>query len=874
MDNQKPAASGGQRAKTRVKDGRKSERNMALSVFGWFLKIVGTVLIIALTTGVMIACIGVVYATNYLNTDLEVNLKDFNVDLTSFVYVYDKEKQDYVVLEELYGNENRNWVKYDEVPEYVYHALIAIEDKRFYQHAGVDLFRTGTAFLNMFLGMKDSYGGSSITQQVIKNVTGEDEATVRRKLTEIFRALEFEKNHEDEEILELYINLVYFSQGCYGIEAAAQRYFGKSSSELTIAEGACIVGITNLPTYYDPYINRENNKKRQEIILYEMFDQGYITEKEYEAAIAQKLVFKRDAVIVDSSTSKYQSYFVDQVIEDVIRDLMAEQGISYKLAQQRIYNGGYSIYITMDTEIQAIIDEIYTNPEYWPKLADDGQIPDKPQSAIMVMDPYTGDVVGMYGGLGDKEGNRVLNRVNSNRQPGSSIKPLAVYAPALEAGVLTPWSVYTDMPVDWNGQVWPKNYDSGSAGFRGQMTVMEAVERSINTIPAQLVIKMGPQYCFEFAKYKMGLTTLVDEKIIGDRKYTDIDPSPLSLGGLTTGVNVRDMCEAYSVFTNQGIHTESRTYTKVIDSNGITVLDNTTTGVAAIKEKTAYYINMMLQSVVTNGTGVNARLSNMVSAGKTGTTTNDYDRWYVGYTPYYTCVVWYGFDENRTIKSATSPAVPLWKAVMSKVHENLEPREFFTPENVQLVKASFCRDSGHAPTEACRNDARGSRVLTGTFYAEDIPTQACTMHEYVSIDKASKQLATPFCPVEETVRFSLLRLDRYNKVQAIALNDEQYTVRNWTVPAELDENGNPIATEPSAETEEDKGFHTVAPNNKDGLPILNTFCVLHPDAESILPPEEHPEGEYPTEPDDGDYDPEHVPTTAEPEYPSEPDDGV
>jgi penicillin-binding protein 1A len=791
-----------------------------LTALGWFGKILGTILLVGITTGAIVGCIAAVYVDRYINTDLDINLEDFQLDLTSYVYYYNKSTGEYEILEELYSSENRVWADYDEIPEYLLHALVAIEDKRFYSHNGVDWYRTAGAFANMFLGIKKgSFGGSTITQQLIKNVTGEKEVTVRRKLTEIFRAVEFEKGYSNkDDILVQYLNLVYFGQGCYGVQSAAKTYFGKDVSELTLAESAAIVGITNLPTYYDPYINRDNNKKRQEYILNEMFDQGYISASERDAAIDQKLVFNRDSSQQTSSSTSIQSYFTDQVIRDAITDLSAAKGIDRSVASQLIYRGGYRIYTTLDSEIQAIIDEVYTNPDYWPALKATAETAgEDPQSAIVVMDPYTGNIVGMYGGLGEKTANLTHNRATmSTRQPGSSIKPLAVYAPAIESGLITPYSVYTDMPVQIEGgNPWPKNYDSRTYGFRGQMTVMEAVQRSINTIAAKIVLDMSPQYSYEFARYSMGLSTLVDGVTINGKVYSDASVSPMSLGGLTKGVTVRDMCAAYSIFTNEGVYNSSKTYTRIEDSNGNLVLDNSPDPLPVIKSETAYYMNLLLQNVVTNGTGVNARLSGMPSAGKTGTTNDDYDRWYVGYTPYYTCAVWYGFDVNRTIVTAdgTSPAVPLYKAVMSKIHENLESKDFFTPNN-KPVKASYCIDSGGAPTEACRNDIRGSRVATGTFFEKDIPSAPCTLHQYVDVDSESGLLATPYCPPENIVRVSMLRLDRYFPKSIIPLNDEQYTIRLFDIDY-------------TAETE--IGYRVSAPANKDGSPPKNSFCPLHSD---------------------------------------------
>ena len=806
---------------------RRSPSGRLPASLSWTLKILGTVFLIGITTAAMFACIFAIYVDRYINTDLDVNPEDFQVDLTSFIYYYDKSTGDYKVLDELHAAENRVWASYDEIPQYMLDAVVAIEDKRFYVHHGVDWYRTSGAFVNMFLGMRNNFGGSTLTQQLIKNLTEEDDVTVRRKITEIFRALDFERKYSKEDILEMYLNLVYFSQGCHGVQAAAQTYFGKDVKDLSLAEATCIIGITNLPTYYDPYINRENNKKRQENILKQMCEQHFITPEQRDTAIAEKIVFRRDTQTAEEKTEKnqYQSYFVDQIIEDVLNDMVEQKGISYKVATQLLYRGGYRIYATVDMDVQKAIDEVYSNEKYWPTLTNTNG--NKPQSAIVVSDPATGNILGMYGGLGEKTGNRSWNRATmTKRQPGSSIKPIAVYAPAIESGLITPYSVYTDMPVDVSDgkNPWPKNYDIKTIGYRGQVTIMEAVQSSINTVAARLVTDMGPQRCFEFAKYKMGLSSLVEKKTIGSKEYSDIHVASMSLGGLTDGVTVREMAEAYSVFPNKGIYNKSRTYTKVEDSSGKVVLDNQQSSTPVIKEKTAYYMNVLLQNVVTNGTGINARLENMPAAGKTGTTDDDYDRWFAGYTPYYTCVVWYGFDVNQTIvtKSGSSPAVPLWKAVMAKINADLPKKDFFTPSGT-LVKASYCRDSGDAPTEACRNDIRGSRVATGTFFSEDVPSEPCSVHKYVNMDSISKQLATPYCPAASIVRLAMLDLDRRLAIPGVVVNDERYTIRQYSDPQAL----NPTES------------YRVAVRVPKGEVQYNAFCTLHT-GEVTEPPSQSP----------------------------------
>ncbi len=841
-------------------------------ILKWLFASLGTILAIGLVTGVMFACIFVLYCQNYLIPNMEpVDLDDFQMNETSFIYYYDKESEDWEVLEELYF-EKRTWVAYEELPSYVCDALVAIEDHRYYSHKGVDWYRTLGAAYTIFLGDGSTFGGSTITQQVIKNVTDNREVTVRRKLQEIFQAIDVSQRYSKEDVLEVYMNLVYFGQGCYGIDAAAQTYFGKSASELTLPEAASIVGITNLPTYYDPYQNRDNNKARQENILYRMYELGMIDEKTYRQAKNTKLVFTRDKKYTsteEKTPTNIMHYYTDQVIEDVIADLMVEKGISYRIAEQYLFTGGYKIYIAMDTDVQAVINEVYTNPEYWPALSDADELEQPPQSAIVVIDPSSGYVLGMYGGLGEKTTNRAKNRaVQMTKQPGSSIKPLAVYAPALDAGLLDPYDVYVDMPamVDYNDNPYPKNYDRV---YRGQMTIMEAVQRSNNTIPVKLVNTMGPEHCFEFAKYNMGLSTLVEGEYRGENYYTDATVAAMALGGLTDGATVLDMAAAYAIFPNAGVYNTPRTYLRVTDANGLTILEPEANSTTVIKESTAFYMNNLLANVITNGTGVNAKLSNSVAAGKTGTTDDDYDRWFVGYTPYYSCAVWYGFDYNHTINPATgtSPAVPLWQAVMEQLHENLEPKDWFTPATSSVVKVSYCRDSGKLASDACRVDIRGSRVLTGSYLAEDMPNEVCTMHQYVNVCTESNHIANEHCPADKVERKSMLSVERYFEVENVVLQDEQYTLRDASVDYTIEtERGFRVKANTASPANTPCTTHT-APVDTNDDPNAGEFPTeptdeptAPPSGETTAPPSTAPSAEPSTEPS---FEP------AEPEYPTE-----
>ena len=428
----------------------------AAGTVGAVFKIIGTVLLILLVSGMMFACVFAYYVKTCLTPNLDLSLEDFKLNESSTVW-YQDASGEWRELANLSGKEKRVWVDYDEIPWYMEKALVAIEDKRFYNHKGVDWYRTAGAFVEMFARMQTSYGGSTITQQLIKNLTGENEVTIQRKLTEIFGALELEKKYDKREIMEWYLNAVYFGEGCWGVQTAAQTYFGKDVKDLSMAECAAIVGITNLPTYYDPFYNEENNKKRQETILWEMYDQGYIDHAQYEQAKSEELAFTRTPG--EEYTQEIMSYYTEMVIDDVINDLMKLKGIGRDTAKTLLYNGGYQIYCCLDTGVQACIDQIYTNLNAIPYTRSEQQL----QSAIVVMDPYDGRILGISGGVGEKVINFGLNRATGTyRSPGSSIKPIASYGPAVDLGLITPDTLVLDEnDIALRGTSWFPQNDGG-----------------------------------------------------------------------------------------------------------------------------------------------------------------------------------------------------------------------------------------------------------------------------------------------------------------------------------------------------------------------------------------------------------------------------
>ena len=745
-----------------------------------FGKVFGTMVLVLFLTTLIFACMFALYVKNNLSAQVD-SIDGFTLDQTSVIYYEDPKTGQDVVLRKLYGGANRTWVKYEDIPKNLIHACIAIEDKRFEDHQGVDWVTTLKACVKMFLGRGEA-GGSTITQQLVKNITGRDEVTVRRKLVEIFSALELEKKYTKKQIMELYLNVIALGENCEGVESASQVYFGKSVSELDLAECAALIGVTNNPSIYDPYINADKNKERQVIILDQMLEQKYITQEQHDTAVAEELVL-HNASGEASGDEDYYSYFEDQVINDVVRDLSEKTGYDQTIVRKMLMTGGYKIYSTLNPDVQAAVEEVYQNLDNIPNTASSQQL----QSGIVIIDNKTGDVVAVAGGVGEKQGSLILNRATqSYLSPGSTIKPVSVYAPALELGLITPATVMDDTPYSFtDARHWPKNSDSI---YRGLMNINEAVGLSINTIPVKLVAQMTPEYSFEFAKEKMGLSTLVSSYVnaAGDT-FSDVDLAPLAMGGLTRGVTVKAMAQAYATFANEGVYREARTYTKVVDSDGKVVLDNTQQSHVAMKDMTAWYITYMLENTVESGTGTAAQIENMTVAGKTGTTTSDFDRWFAGYTPYYTGVVWCGYDDPEEVvltDSSTNPAIVLWQKVMEQVHDGLPNKEFNKPTNV--VECTVCRDSGLLMTDACREDPRGSRAVTVELSLYDVPTQNCDVHKEVEICGASGHVVNEYCKQVEgntTKTVGLLDVSRAFPVRGITVQDQAYAVPNDSLPA-------------------------------------------------------------------------------------------
>lgn len=700
-------------------------------------------------------------------------------------------------------NSNRMPVSLEKIPEDLQHAVVAIEDERFYEHNGIDIrgiLRAGVK--GILSGGNFSEGASTITQQLLKNnvFTGwTNESTVqrfKRKFQEQYLALQLEKYKSKEVILENYLNTINLGDGNYGVQAAAQGYFGKDVSDLTLSECTVIAGISQNPTRFNPAVNPEENAKRREDVLDHMLEQGYISKEQYDQCLADN-VYERIQNVEQQQeqVDKTYTYFIDELTEQVIHDLQEQRGYTEAQARNALYSGGLRIYTTQDPAIQQICDEEYANPNNFPAgsqvcldykltvkhpdgkienyskemlqtyfinnenanftllfnsqedaqahvdaykasiLADGSEVigesvhfTPQPQSSITIIDQHTGYVKAIVGGRGEKSSSLTLNRAtNTLRQPGSTFKPLATFAAALNEGGMTLADTFEDTPYKYpNGQPL-YNYDHA---YHGTVSIRTAIQQSYNIPTVKAMEEITPALGVEYLK-KFGFTSILDKQVeipAGSGQYRSDVNLPTALGGITKGVCNLELTAAYAAIANNGTYIKPIFYTKILDADGNVIIDNTPEETNVIKPSTAYLLTSALEDVVKKGTGKRLQLSNMPVAGKTGTTDNYKDLWFVGFTPYYTCAVWAGYDDNTVLPSGTARTYQqtLWKNIMQRIHNDLPSTEFKMPSTVE--KASICTKTGLLATYSCNS-------VTEYFDTEELPKKYCSGHFFNFFNK-------------------------------------------------------------------------------------------------------------------------------------------
>ena len=814
------------------------------------------ILILVLGLGIIGASAGIgvfkgVIATAPDMSDIDVSPSNFST------FVYDNEGKQISKL--VAADSNRIMVSSEQIPMNLKNAFIAIEDSRFYSHNGIDikgLVRAVTTAVTS--GFGDVQGASTITQQLIKNSVfpnfiHEDGLldSLKRKIQEQYLAIELEKIMDKDTILLNYLNTINLGQNTLGVQAASLRYFNKDVSELTLSECAVIAGITQNPTTYNPISRPEKNAEKREIVLNYMLEQEMITQAEFDEAMADDVYSRIQNVNAEISSNNVNSYFIDALTDQLERDLLAE-GYSESQAYKLIYSGGLSIYSTMDSNIQGIVDEVFSNEENYPektrwllsyaltvKKADgtfvnhssemftthfkqtnknfnmlyasqedayDGiaqyiedileegdevfaesiNITPQPQASITIQDQYTGYVVALYGGRGEKTASKTLNRsTDTVRQPGSTFKILAAYAPAIDCYGKTLASVYNDAPFWYTYTEEPKEVLNYTRSHSGMMTFREAIIGSINVMAVKTLTEITPQLGFDYLE-EFGITSLVE---MDENGYSDIQQA-LALGGLTDGVSNFELNAAYATIANGGVYIEPTLYTKVLDHNGNVIIDKTVPDShRVLREQSAFLLTSAMKDVVyaAGGTGARCQLPNMVVAGKTGTTSNNKDSWFAGFTPYYTATTWVGYDNNE--KMNTSSETPLsrslWKSVMKEIHQDLENKPFDMPDDITQV--TVCRESGKLPIAG---------LCDGTLYTEYFekgtePTESCDVHYagmICSYDNLPASDGCPFCtdgvatfvPVENEALHagSLPRDANGNIIEGATINSSNYCQHN------------------------------------------------------------------------------------------------
>ena len=657
--------------------------------------------------------------------------------------VFDKNGKEIATVS---GDEKRKIVTLNDMPQDLKDAFVSIEDERFYQHHGVDIKRTLGATVSYVLHKgNSSYGGSTITQQLVKNLMKDKDdsgmAGMQRKIREMSRAYQVEKILSKDQILELYLNLIFMGGDVYGVELGSQFYFDKDVKDLDLAESAFLAGINHSPNRYNPFGDTDNSeiiKKRTKTVLGKMKELGKITSEEYNTAVTEVdngLPFKQG----NTNTGSTMSYLAKAALNQVIDQYAEQTGLDEDFVTTKIYGGGYKIYTTQDSSIQSSMEEVYKDDTYIvagrEKDSDGKLINTHTQSAMVVIDHKTGQVVGCVGGLGTDVNSNGLNRATqSTRQPGSSIKPIASIAPALESGIITAGTVYDDSPTAFG------NYNvRDDSNYQGLCTVRKAIEVSANVPEVKIMSELGPANSIAFLR-KLGITSLVTAK---ENPKTNDENLSMVLGGLSNGISPLEMAGAYAAIANGGVYITPTFYTKVEDSTGNIVLEASQDSTRIMSEGNAFIEQDILTGPVTgsNGTATSAGIPNMETCGKTGTTTSNRDRWFCGFTPYYTAATWYGYDNTEVIHTSGNTSVKIWTRVMKAIHKDLKGARFEQPDNI--VTATICKDSGKVATSSC------ARTYTEYFVKGTVPDE-CEGHKTLKICTDTGKIANEFCPNTET----------------------------------------------------------------------------------------------------------------------------
>lgn len=660
-------------------------------------------LVFIIVSTIVFGSVGI-YIFAFMDPDIDYNLNNLKLQYTSIVYAQDPDTKEYYELTTFHGEQNRIWVDYVDMSSYLPDAIVSIEDKRFYDHEGVDWKRTIGAIINELTNIwGSSQGGSTITQQLVKNLTGDNERDAMRKAREIVRATQLEKEYHKSVIMECYINTVHFGNGCDGVQTAAQFYFGKDAIDLTLLESAALAATIRTPGAENPLDGPEENKERRELCLSLMLEEGFITREEYDAALKDTITLacKQGESAEDNQDDdtpyKVYTWFEEALMDQVEKDLVEQLGWSEERASNALFSEGLRIYSTYNKKIQASLDETFNNNSYFVKDYSGEHC----QAAQTIMD-YRGHILAMAGGRGEKTANRGLNRAtDSTRQPGSSIKPLAVYSPAIEFNKLT----YSSHIHDFHVKVAGGGYYPAASGSGSYVTTQRAIQSSLNCPAVRMANELSPEKCFDFLSERYHISSLVKNRVVEGVSLSDQTLSAMALGGMVDGLTVTEVTAAYATFGNGGVYWKPTTYTVIYDTFGNKLLEQEENGEQVISADTANVMCELLQTVVNYGTGTGARFGSWPLMGKTGTTDNTHDSWFACGSPYYVSAVWTGYDSSKDLPGGSSPSIRVWRPTMSKIHSDLSLCDFNVSPGVGYRK--YCTASGGLATANCPETSWG-----------------------------------------------------------------------------------------------------------------------------------------------------------------------
>ncbi len=725
-----------------------------------------------------------------------------------------------VLFEEIFGGSTKKlWCSYDNISDSVKNAFISMEDRSFFEHRGVDVKRTIGAYLNYFLHFKSKFGGSTITQQLIKNISGDNEQSFKRKFNEILRAINIEKTHNKEEIFEAYLNIVSMSENIIGVAEASEIYFGKSVATLNYPEAAVLVGIANAPAKYNPYKYPEACLEKRNKVLYSLYQCSYITEDEYRDYKELDLgVIERKG---DNST--INSWFAETVLNELAQDLSNSKNISLSAAIKYVYTGGLSIYSTVSPSLQNILEEYFENEDNFQNCIKEGL-----QYSMVISSPGNGNLLGIVGGVGEKTGNLLLNYAQTNITPGSTLKPLALYAPLLNEKKINWATVFDDVPVEFKETLsgtytpFPKN---APEIYDGLTTVKDALRFSKNTVAVRLYNMLGAEKIYKSLKDDFGFDTIVRELKSGDgRVFSDLAPSPLALGQLTQGITLRKLTESYNVFSNDGVLAEGRSYIAAFDNEGKLIMEKPLTSKRVFSFECARIMNKLLENVVDSGTAKKITLPEIMdTAGKTGTSGDDHDRLFIGYTPYFTAGIWCGHTGTKKAIGAQSLShLDIWDDVMHKVAELYENEEerYFSQSGLEYLP--YCKDSGLGFSENCLYDVRGDRLEYGYFSHDNRPIGLCKTHIMYKYDKLTGGIAHEGCDEEYLEDVALIKLENRSFPIQIIITDAEFVCRDIKDGIEYPSSYDVPFFEYALMPDEYVG-------RSKGKKQFNSFCYLHND---------------------------------------------